>query len=46
MRQRARVPAIEAAAAVPPAPGSGLTGEIQVETDGGARRYASVETER
>jgi hypothetical protein len=46
MRQRAQAPAIEAAAAVPPAPGSGLVGEITVEMDGGARSYATVEEAR
>jgi len=46
MQKRAQVPAIAAAAAVPPASGSGLAGEIKVETDGGARRYTNVEETR
>jgi hypothetical protein len=46
MRQRARAPAIEAAAAVAPAPGSGLVGEITVEGSEGVRSYAAVEEAR
>ena len=42
MRRRAEAPAIEAAAAAPPAVGSGLTGEIAVHVAGGERRYASA----
>lgn len=43
IRRRASVPAIEAAAAAPPAVGAKLDGEIVVRLDDGVRSYATAD---
>ena len=46
IRRRASVPAIEAAAAAPPAVGAKLDGEIVVRLDDGVRSYAMADEAR
>ena len=46
IRRRASMPAIEAAAAAPPAVGARLDGEIVVRLDDGVRSYAAADEAR